>query len=515
MHVNSIALSKQSLLKLSLRLSLDHIVYPHTDDKYSLFLFTSNSHPLLNTSISNLELNKQIKKSLCVTRKLPCLLHLWLFVTCKDSDQILTQTPLGMAFVRFSDLNKRTAIELIDIERGIQATGTVECLNLLQGPFQKPVPDTLSQYYIEKVWAAYDKTKYDHDQRFSYIETHMGRIPIISFPILATMIKADKDQAVRLFQRLLEVAKSFTSDDHELIGEMLTLIPRCLMYQPDTVRTANGGTKSVDQWSSLGCFPSLSLAGFDCEDGAKLILELFHLFKYTDCKGYEELQKLQKLVQTYTSFMCLGQLNLTEGPTPHCYVVLLDTRYIQREFTEYEPALVLEATNYTQSVWRKTETPNESAIRSYRILDEKVRNSREERIYKYKMPKKIVEEQNMYGPITALLSGDQHFLLGYDEKQVPMTVGISSSDLFYYKNTVKLNSVLKLHNEELKLFKSIILSEFPVTGIPFSPNSLLHVTKTVTNSLQARTIDLDPVVQNNSTVIAVDSAGLDMSLSTV
>jgi hypothetical protein len=286
--MNSIALVKHALQKLSLVISVDKIVYPHSDDQYSLFLFTSNSHPLLNTTINHIELSKPVKKELVVTNKpLPAYLHLWLFVTCKDSDQILTQTPLGMARILFSDLNHQ--IEFKDIEGGLQAVGTVQCLNTLTN-FQKPVPDTLSQYYIEKVWAAYDKMNYKHEQRFSYIETHMVMIPLLAFPILATMIKTSEEQAAQLFLRLLTVAKQIVSDkdEYELIGEMLTLISRCLMYQPDTVRISEEKTRGVDQWSSLGCFPSLSVAGFDCEDGAKQILELFYLFKSTKLPGSKQ-----------------------------------------------------------------------------------------------------------------------------------------------------------------------------------------------------------------------------------
>lgn len=511
-----------TVVKLKLKLNLSRVIYERPNEQYTLFLFASRDvqdHYSLNKTVEISRVNKPQSVDFCVKcyPRVPDYLHVWLFVTYSDEDKIQCQTLLATGFISFVQLLNSLSgcpVDLCDITKTKQAVVHVasHTIHELQTREPKPADHSLAERLIEQTNQAYEQTNHTHDQRFVYVDTHVGRFPLISYPILATTIKAHPDQAVRLFNHFLQLAAvmvgvnlsrfdSFsTALKMELVGEMLTLIPRSLIYQQDFVRTGVNSNKLVDHWTVLSLFPNLGAASFDCEDAAKHMLEMFTMLKHTeipskkpeDERENNRLIELQKLVKQYTAFLCLGILNLTQGETPHAYVVLLDSNYVNQQLIgqgerakHYLPALALEGTNYTESVW-SNETKTDS--NRYKHLTAQVNNSDKwSRILKLKMPRHEVQSQHMYGLVSALLTADHlefrekriglHLLLG-ESKQNQFTVGVSLDKLLFYES-VTTQVALKLDESSLNEIISSLLPQFPPTTVPTAPLGCVSVIKSL------------------------------------
>ena len=519
--------NKPTAIKLKLQLNLTKVVYPRPDDTYVLFLFCSRDiqqHAKLNSSFV-IERNKSTSQDFCISvdPTVPEFLHLWLFATSADSDKLVSQSLLATGKLQMSTvLNFRapTAVSLVDITNTKQAAVTVLLLSrsslltdlvTVQQPKRSIQP--LADKYIQQIYSGYESTSYSHDQKFAYVDTHAGRLPIISWSILATTVQAHPSDAAGLFNHFMRIAAVTLGVNLgridslpvnvklEIIGEMLTLIPRALIYVPDFVRTGSETIKQVDHWTVLSSYPNLGLAAFDCEDSAKQILELFTLFKHTQLSEERELISLQTLVRAYTGFMCLGILNLEAGRTPHCYVVLLDTNYVNHVLLggssvkhSYQPGLVLEGTNYTESVW--IDNKSEEGVDHYKQLRGLVTpTDKYSRVLKFKMPHASIINEKMYGPITALLTGDHTNKLGAREALFllvgtgsPLKVGAEIVDLMYYKN-VAVKTVLKMDQSAIDTVIRTFLLEFPPSAIPVAPSKAGSFNKFTKPDFFLRSVD--------------------------
>lgn len=457
----------EQVIKIKLEIQLKEIINPRVDDQYTLFLFASSDiqqQPELNKYIS-LPPNKIIKTSFCLTiyPNLPYKLHTWLFVTCKDIDGLKTQTLLATGEIKMKQLLynlNSNPITLKDIKTNTQANITILCPNATKLKYinidhSKDIVDLnrdelrlgntnpmhpVAKRYLDQIYNVYNQVKHEHYQKFAYIDTHCGRIPLLAFPILATKIRPSATTGSTLLERLLNysclnmglnvnyLVSQSLNIKMEIICEMLTLIPRMLLYELDYIRTGSAINKitNCDQWTKLGVFPTLGLAAFDCEDGAELILELFHVFKYTqlDTNKSPVLFHLQQLLNSYTPFLCLGLLNDSNvNLTPHAYVILLDSNYVNHQIlhypnitTNYSPTCILESTNYTQSVWNLSDsTTQEEELQEYDTTAEEIpikslnrQDNKWQRMIKFKMPLAVIKKENMYNTITAILTADHH-----------------------------------------------------------------------------------------------------------
>lgn len=551
------SVSTVTVVKINLKIKLNKIVFPRSDDKYTLFLFASRDiqqHSSLNlyTDISS-GATKKVSFCLSTEPTLPLYLHTWLFASCKDSDSLVNQTLLATGRILVRNLLENTApasVNLVDIEQSKQADLIISCTNpnslLKNNPEFAAELDVNEQRQklLDKVSAGYNSSKvsFQKDQKFVYMDSHVGRIPLICFPILATEILVEEKRAGELLEHFRQIGMNILGLNKnvdlnslelevrlELVGEMLTLLSRCMLYEPDYVRTGPEQIRNVDQWVTLNNFPKLSEAGFDCEDAAKQMLELFTLFKHTKLDGFPQLKQLQELLVKYTGFLCLGKLNLDSGPTPHAYVVLLDSEYVDRLLKNkieekkqgWLPALALEGTNYTESVWSsRTKKDNSRLVESYKKLDSRIKTDKDSRIYRYKMPQSIVYSGKFYGPITALISGDYrgeavHYLLGVEEKQ-NFVVGVNVEQLLFYDSRVTSRELLHLTLREKGFVARTLLKEFPPSYFPKAPK-LLNNLKTVKHPCYfTRPIDVsDTKDEYEVTVIPVciDSAQSNLSVS--
>lgn len=550
-----------TVVKLKLKITVKQIVNPRPNDKYSLLLFSSRDVQQtdhLNRYIEIPTNNNSCWDEFCcpIDPRLPDFLHVWLFVTNTDQDKVTTQTLLASGRVDFIELIHFThgaEIVLTDILNTKQAMIQIQISNRTKKLTTAHIHQSnafsklekfkeLSNYYTTLVNERYEQFTYQHNQKFVYMDSHMGRLPLLAAPLLASTVKANREDAIRLFDHFAAISCMSMGIQYEavhamsqaiqleLIGEILTLISRCIVYQNDTVRANKQSDISTDQWATLNIWPDLSLAGFDCEDAANQILELFTIFKhiqittaaspeknnnsYSDDDSlvdqdnnskYSNLIVLQQLLQHYTAFLCLGILNLSTGVTPHAYVVLLDSNYVNAQFFPksssssssipnsyyYYPALTLEGTTYTESLWlaQQTRAPADYARYSQNIAENFLVNSElalnhsnpdhYTRLVKYKMPNKDIRSSKLYGNVTALLTGNHttadgkrvamHVLTGVEEEK-SFLVGLPLESLMHY-NTVHIQHLLILKDEEIAPFESLLLSEFPHSSFPKTPRN--------------------------------------------
>lgn len=442
--------------KIPLSFSLTRVLYPVPKEKYYLSVFVGGETP------SNFEipaLNQIITKSFHCNSIAD--LQFWLYTT-NEEDHFVTQTLLAW---NSSPINT-TTVSLIDIKKQVQATLTIQNYNA-RHPFTVDSRDNDNLSIDRMIQDTQDM--YSHYtfvpslQAFYRIKSPCGNLPIISFPMLASFVEPQSDS-----EQLFEVWYQYCNQYQgmECVSEMVTLIVRNLIYRYDTIRGKRKKKRNVDQWVRLGCFPSLKDAGYDCEDAAEYILELLTLFGKVKFKAANSpLQQLQELyISNYTPFLALGQLNLNPGYTAHAFVVLLDKRYPENGFKtnrRYHPAVVIEPTSYTESVWSNTEDHTTTTFLKAQQLFEGKPEFWTSMIHN-KMPVSEVKRQNMYGPLTALISKEKHYLLIQDKN-----IGVEFNRVIEYQSGFHYES-LKLN---LDVIQQKITNSLPLSTIPSAPSS--------------------------------------------
>ena len=182
-----------------------------------------------------------------------------------------------------------------------------------------------------------------------------------------------------------------------IIGEMIKLCCHTMIYVPDTVRKPNSKyitnkahvsgltdayngslknqnrqmprivlkTRSTDQWTMPGTYPSIAHVAYDCEDGAELQLELAYLLKHSTFVS-RELRRIQRYLRDYS--LCFAIVELSKAGHKECYhalAMMVPTAYIVNQITrvkqqtpdskpvEYKPTILLESTMYVEPAWCK------------------------------------------------------------------------------------------------------------------------------------------------------------------
>lgn len=339
-------------------------------------------------------------------------------------------------------------------------------------PAVKMVPDEYvsdsSTLAIKQIERAYSTYRCEPSlQYFTYIRTPIGKLPLLSFPLLGCNDLSYVDsEAEALFNRwffyagiilghsddmpiqLARFEKLSDADKMEWLSEMVTLVARALMYRNDTVRLTGDRFKFVDQWVRLGSFPNLELAAFDCEDAAEYSLELLNIFQnMTISNSSAYLQRLQKLLSCYTIFLAIGQINLDpfSGKTPakytaHAFVICLDTRYIEDlikdeslrflsrtpDARQFYPSVIIDPTNYQESVWNNQLSINnrmssDDNARMQQLFNMPAFTSSKNNLWEFmihsKVPMADVKKHGVYGPLTALITTDISNPRQYQKKQ--------------------------------------------------------------------------------------------------
>jgi hypothetical protein len=363
------------------------VVNFETDDMYALRLFSSSpdSHPNAHepqpvefSAVNSGELSVRYFYS-----GAPEFLHAWLFVTKMDAKLGVPITTLaGWGRIFFDALStavvRTNLVDVCDTVQAVLATRTLasrrpQCTRTL-----RQIEDDRVRIYnamqtrIQGVCArlrdndGYRAPSPDHSN-FYFVETHMQKMPITTFAYLSTFIANTDAQIEALLESLarsVDCANVSITIGEQLV-DMCTLLPRALIYTNDMTRSPNGGRVIVDLWSQLGIYPDMNKAGFDCEDGAGLIMSIVYGLRH--CKFSSAASPLLRALQThakrFTPFFTLG--NLKTGPNigdfvSHAYVTMLDSRWVNAKLdpslpmparSELYPALSLESTAYVSGEW--------------------------------------------------------------------------------------------------------------------------------------------------------------------
>jgi hypothetical protein len=255
---------------------------------------------------------------------------------------------------------------------------------------------------------------------FPLVNVHS--LPIIWFAYHASCMTADSNHATAYFERLLAVAARMQipgSSKFQLLADMLSLPSLAWVYRSDT----NSLNVDGEYWASLWSNPPDALQAFDCEDGAKALLELYHVLRevpLTDGAS-PALREMQQLVQRYRGFLAIGELYQPADNRPevillkdripadyvmHCYCMLLPLTA-----DSGVPAITLDSTSYSSTAW------------SYPLLDcpkrEEEKDQEEEDVDPLVCERNSpahVQKHGMYGALVTLMTSQrgsrtEHFLM--------------------------------------------------------------------------------------------------------
>jgi hypothetical protein len=312
----------------------------------------------------------------------PGFLHAWLFVTKLDAKLGVPLACLaGWGRVYFDSIGKTPVrADIVDVRGDTQAVLTVRtaagartdrpprCLLSAEqiGDEHSALYEQM-QTQIRSVYArlreAYRPPVPDHSN-FYFVETHMQKMPITTFAYLSTFVANTDAQIEALLEGLARCVDAGVSTT---IGEQLvdvcTSLPRALVYTNDATRTGHNGRATVDLWSQLSMYPDINAAGFDCEDGAGLVMSIVYCLRNCVLSSAASplLRALQRHATRLTPFFTLG--NLKSGPgardfVSHAYVTMLDSRWVDAQLdptlgapSDPCPALSLESTAYVSGEW--------------------------------------------------------------------------------------------------------------------------------------------------------------------
>lgn len=417
-----------------------HVLTPRDHERYKLFVFASRDvhDDSAYNPVFELAADEWAETAFLLRNKptLPEFLQCWLFADSEDEDGIKTQTLLAWNRVRPQQLmrNEPYSLPMHDVEHRLQADLELQLKNTPSSWLPAPSHsrrqiEEQMKAYMDQVNTAYDEHERNDEAYFVYVDTPIGRLPVLSYVVLACQIRQHNEKALRWLEYLLEISACrlhTTADDllnrpdewGELIAEMALWQIRARVYTPDWVRVAGDKKVGGDQWARLGCFPDPGLSCGDCEDFSELVLEFVHVFKY--CKLGERasplLQLLQRRLRQYTPFMAIGQLKSGPGYVCHAYVILLDSRWVQNTVDQIVhpsmanvlPALVIEGTAYTESTWSKdTLKMQAEKVRQHQLAQgimecptAQSNPERWERILKCKTPAAIVNLERQYGQVS-------------------------------------------------------------------------------------------------------------------
>ncbi len=530
----------------TLRLRI-HVNFITVGEKYKLFVFASRD--VHDDSAYNpvvlLEHDHWVETPFLLRNKptLPEFVHLWLFVDGVDDNGIDVQSLLAWGRCRPLDLLKSHQLELKDIEGRAQA---VLDLQILNAPRQlQPSPasslsnssiESRVQSYLDQVSAVYERFERNDDAYFVYVDTPVGRLPVLSYAVLACQIRQNNDKAVQWLEYLVRITsiRFQRKPDEltrlpelwgELIAEMALWQVRARIYTLDSVRVSSNKKLGSDQWTRIGCFPDAALACGDCEDFSELVLEFLHVFKYCTLplESSGLLKLLQKQLRQYTPFMAIGQLKAGSAYTCHAYVVLLDTRWVENridkiQYSQHQgcllPSIVIEGTAYTESTWTQKTLRTHSEVTRHLHHLQSITDcptaqgctEKWERMIKYRTPAAVVNLEHHYGQVFILMTADYtnpycnetealQLLVkrsAQDRASLPR-LGCNHSSVALYDSCVRLECALRLNARELEqlnlYMKDLPFSKFQDAPLSQSYLPRLHDRDHVTYSFDMRLVD--------------------------
>jgi hypothetical protein len=511
-------------INLTLTLTVSN---PEDNDEYTLQVYCSGQRPQtveFNTSSLSTQMPLRIRGA-------PSFIHFWLYVIDSASDEdgatiecSLASNSLPLSKLLAMQSQQSMEVQLLDINHHTQATLHVGVSGRIPRDVQwrkripaNPVLQPHSDFLTDIVKATarqYQGLTCNNDlQHFDTISTHVGEVPIVCFPMLATLFaepqRRDGERfLIHILQMgcqirdlpLTELNRLSSVDMGNLLGEICCWLPRCLLYVSDFTRSkaSDGSIKKLltDEWSILLDFPHLGLAGFDCEDGTCFELTVLYLLKTVDTQ-YEPLQIMQRFARRYTTFFTLAQL-YDGAYVAHALIILLDSRYVDTAFLDlpprsprgntgksqpYLPSLAIESTNWTESVWESTsywksdlcKRRIQTFHRADKLFDAAPAKQQDKwkRMIKCCIPSTIIHKRKVYGDIAMMTCVDHHgdqviqaLMLSQDQT----AVGINFTELMLLQRPRQICRRILWTNksDDLQRLKQS-LCEMPIAQLPDIP----------------------------------------------
>jgi hypothetical protein len=313
----------------------------------------------------------------------------------------------------------RTQREEVILKRLPDAQRHHTRMSRLLSPLPSRFNTTLwGQMVMQRNQDFYQDMNADPAQIFYRIDTVKGAVPLIAFSYSAyrdarlTIPSSETPQDVgdrceAWFVHLLTITRGLRRMDPNMrlssfsieeignvIGDMVTLPGRCLIYIPDTDRgegrrsapqarsrwTNNsaplGGEGAADQWIPLSYQPRFGRLGYDCEDHSHFILYLLYALQTRSTWTHPDLQTIYTFLQHYFIAQAMSTIR-EQGSTygAHVMVVCTDCRYIETMMTQHKPfhsshgtimpLLVIDSTQHSDSVWTResmSRVPSEGGV---------------------------------------------------------------------------------------------------------------------------------------------------------
>lgn len=478
------------------------VTYPVADEAYRLLAYGSrdgHSHAVFNEVVSidsdgkfKLKFEQQQK------HQPPSFLHLVLFANHMDKDDILVQSLLAWGSSKWHDSDD---VHLTDVKGVIQASlkishstlgSTVVTANSAEW---NRCETTIAEDMLNQVRETYETMNYDVNSYLGWVMTPVGKIPVLAFVAsVADILTADELDEERGEQFLMHqsriagqntrlLAKGWeactSSEKAKWTVELVTLLPRAMIYQQDAVRKGSGRVdQAADQWVRLLNFPEPNLAGFDCEDSALLTLEVLYLLQHIQFRMSPLLQLMQRFLQDYTACFVFGSLQVKGKYSPHAYSALIDSSFLlNKPKASLAPAIIFEGTARIGGLWLD-ESNSEDTQASFRVhstmLEVLGSNNGYARVIRNEASMKAVRDKEIYGPVYALITGDlqckgeaTHLLVSSTGSP---SIGVDANDLFSYQRT-QLKRAVGYKNSRDSEIQQQMCNELPKSLIPYVTSS--------------------------------------------
>jgi hypothetical protein len=327
-----------------------------------------------------------------------------------------------------------------------------KCINIVKATQlirrTEAVMDELTQAGYTSQWG----------DRYTSFDTPFGKFPIIAFAAHVHRIQYEELHAIGLFNHWAIVAAQMNYNGQgwfDVLVNFLTLTSRSWYYKPDCDSHGQG----QDQWISLFACPNPGEMMFDCEDGTKAIMEIFHvlqditrvecMYPYT-VNG--ALYAISKLANYYSWTKLIGYILDNDGKNKlHYYGALLGK-------DEQHPSILIDSTLDSSGVWVR-DAPDEHA----ELCRDMVRNSNfteaQQDMMRYKISMNRVKQRQMYAEIVMVFNAEGH-KIAYDSKK--KQIGCDPDDFFRGRGEFKT-----VISEPLNL--DDMLQCMPTSKLPLPP----------------------------------------------
>jgi hypothetical protein len=279
----------------------------------------------------------------------------------------------------------------------------------------------------------------------------LRRMPLLWATVHAMDIQTDGKSEERLFQHWRDLTRCEQGQtDTQWLARLLALPSLAWVYRPDYVHGDDTGI-IVDMWSNLWSFPDPGACSYDCEDGSKALLEVFHVFCRSTFQEDAHLRALQALARSYRAHLAVVDIDSNDPPLPHNYglhalVVLLGPHL---------PAIVLESTAYASAPW-----PSRKEMLA-RVHQDKRRFTDEDA----QQPASMWLEQNKYGRVYSLTSSDAR-----SSEHIVFTSEVAFTDVLFGEVALP-NSVISVPASQARSVLAPFLSYLPPCRLPSAPSS--------------------------------------------